>query len=58
MSTKQPPQAKDDDEPAGRLEQDEPGSNDVEHEPDPRAKPIPDGHHKYTPRSPYTTGND
>jgi hypothetical protein len=36
----------------------EPGSNAVEHEPDPQAKPIPDGAHKYVPRSPYTTGND
>jgi hypothetical protein len=36
----------------------EPGSNAVEHEPDPKAKPIPDGAHKYVPRSPFTTGND
>jgi hypothetical protein len=36
----------------------EPGSNEVEHEPDPKAKPIPDGDHKYVPRSPFTTGND
>ena len=39
------------------LENDEPGSNAVEHQPDPEAKPIPDGEHKYVPRSPYTTGN-
>ncbi len=38
--------------------QEEPGSNEVEHEPDPRAKPIPDGEHKYVRRSPYTAGND
>lgn len=35
----------------------EPGSNAVEHEPDPDAQPIPDGEHRYVPRSPYTTGN-
>lgn len=32
----------------------EPGTNAVEHEPDPDAKPIPDGDHKYIPRSPFT----
>jgi hypothetical protein len=36
----------------------EPGSNAVEHEPDPKAQPIPDGEHKYIRRSPYTAGND
>ena len=36
----------------------EPGSNAVEHEPDPNAKPIPDGEHKYIRRSPFTAGND
>jgi hypothetical protein len=36
----------------------EPGTNAVEHEPDPHAKPIPDGEHKYVPRSPFTHGND
>jgi hypothetical protein len=40
--------------PAGQ----EPGSNAIEHEPDPQAKPIPDGEHKYVPRSPFTHGND
>lgn len=34
------------------------GSNAVEHRPDPKAEPLPDGEHKYVPRSPYTTGND
>ncbi len=34
------------------------GSNAVEHEPDPKARPIPDGEHKYVRRSPFTTGND
>ena len=61
MSTqRKPPQAGEDrdqrrpDEPAHEP----PGSNAVEHEPDPAAKPIPDGEHKYIRRSPYTAGND
>ena len=33
------------------------GSNAVQHRPDPRAEPIPDGEHKYVPRSPSRTGN-
>ena len=33
------------------------GSNAVQHRPDPKAEPIPDGEHKYVPRSPYRTGN-
>ena len=33
------------------------GTNSVQHRPDPRAEPIPDGEHKYVPRSPYRTGN-
>jgi hypothetical protein len=53
-----PPEAADDarrpSDPAGE----EPGSNAVEHEPDPHAKPIPDGEHKYIRRSPYTSGTD
>ena len=52
------------DKPKGGDERDksvpaeEPGTNAVEHEPDPTAKPIPDGEHKYVPRSPFTHGND
>jgi hypothetical protein len=46
-----------DSRPKGKPEE-EPGSNAVEHEPDPKAKPIPDGEHKYIRRSPYTAGND
>lgn len=38
--------------------EDEPGTNAVEHEPDPKAQPIPDGEHRYVRRSPYTAGND
>jgi len=33
------------------------GTNTVQHHPDPKAEPIPDGEHKYVPRSPYRTGN-
>ena len=51
------PQA-DDECAAPQPEGQEPGSNAVEHEPDPQAKPIPDGEHKYVPRSPFTHGND
>ena len=56
MSTPRTPQAEDEKTREGPHEE-EPGSNAVQHEPDPRAKPIPDGEHKYVPRSPYTTGN-
>lgn len=37
--------------------QEKEGTNAVQHRPDPRAEPIPDGEHKYVPRSPYRTGN-
>ncbi len=40
------------------MDAEEPGTNAGDHEPDPKAKPIPDGEHKYVRRSPYTTGND
>jgi hypothetical protein len=33
------------------------GSNATRRRPDPNAEPIPDGEHKYVPRSPYRTGN-
>jgi len=56
MSTPRKPQAEDDKQREPPQDQ-EPGSNAVEHEPDPNAKPIADGEHKYLPRSPYTTGN-
>ena len=45
-----------DDTPPPTVE-DERGTNAVEPEPDPNAEPLPDGEHKYVPRSPYTTGN-
>lgn len=46
--------------PGGRAERRPPpsdGSNAVQRRPDPQAEPIPDGEHKYVPRSPYRTGN-
>jgi hypothetical protein len=39
-------------------EEDKPDTNEVQHHPNPRAEPIPDGQQPYHPRSPYTTGND
>lgn len=50
---KAPPQAE------GRPRRPPPGegTNAVRPKPDPRAEPIPDGEHKYVPRSPYRTGN-
>ncbi|MGE4241116.1 hypothetical protein [Ramlibacter sp.] len=39
--------------PTGRDE----GTNATRKRPDPSAEPIPDGEHKYVPRSPYRTGN-
>jgi hypothetical protein len=35
----------------------DPGTNAVQHEPDPQAEALPEGDRKYHPRSPYTTGN-
>lgn len=59
MSTqKDQPGGGPDRQPAPEAADEEPGSNAVEHEPDPKAKPIPDGEPKYVPRSPFTTGND
>jgi hypothetical protein len=34
------------------------GTNAVQHEPDPGADPLPDGGHKYTPRTGFNHGND
>jgi hypothetical protein len=53
-----PPQAREEKQPSRPPAVEEPGTNAVEHQPDPRAEPLPDGHHKHVPRSPYTTGND
>ena len=59
MSSKPtPPEAADDPQRQPRPAGEEPGSNATEHEPDPTAKPIADGEHKYIKRSPYTAGND
>lgn len=57
MST-EPKSPKADDDGGRPAPGEEPGTNAVEHEPDPKAKPIPDGEHKYVPRSPFTHGND
>jgi hypothetical protein len=56
MSTKQPPPPSADDKRPPPADE-EKGTNAVEHKPDPKAEPLPDGGHKYVPRSPYTTGN-
>jgi hypothetical protein len=57
MSTKPTP-SPDEGKPQAPDPDEEVGTNAVEHEPDPKAKPIPDGEHKYVRRSPFTTGND
>ena len=56
MSTKPTPQDEDG-KPASREPGEEPGSNATEREPDPDAKPIPDGHHKFVSKSPFRSGN-
>lgn len=56
MSKPRKPQTEDEQQ-RDRPQDQEPGSNAVEHEPDSNAKPIADGEHKYQPRSPYTSGN-
>jgi hypothetical protein len=56
MSTPNEPPAQDQQQRELPKEQ-EPGTNAVEHEPDPRAQAIPDGQRRFIPRSPYTTGN-
>lgn len=41
-------------------DENKPDTNEVQHEPDPRAKPIPGApgvDQKWHPKSPYTTGN-
>ena len=52
-----PPEAPQDKQRAPAASDEERGTNEVEHEPDPDAQPLPDGQHKHIPRSPYTTGN-
>ena len=34
------------------------GSNEIQHQPDPTADPVPDGEHRYLPRTGYSHGND
>jgi len=52
-----PPKGADEQRPAAEPVHQEPGTNAVEHEPDPAAERIPDGEHRYVRRSPYTAGN-
>lgn len=52
-----PRQQEDAGRPRRRPPQGDEGTNAVQHRPDPKAEPIPDGEHKYVPRSPYRTGN-
>ena len=52
-----PKQQADPNKPRRRQAQGDEGTNAVQHRPDPKAEPIPDGEHKYVPRSPYRTGN-
>jgi hypothetical protein len=54
-SQKQPPEAQGR-SPRSKARRGE-GSNETQSRPDPKAEPIPDGEHKYVPRSPYRTGN-
>jgi hypothetical protein len=53
------PEADDDESaalPIGQREGE--GTNAVQHQPDPSADPMPDGEHKYLPRTGYSHGND
>ena len=52
-----PKQQADPGRPRRRQGQGDEGTNAVQQRPDPKAEPIPDGEHKYVPRSPYRTGN-
>jgi hypothetical protein len=56
-SNRSRPQADSDNRAERRKGTDQEGTNAVQHRPDPKAEPIPDGEHKYVPRSPYRTGN-
>jgi len=55
-SPKPPEHTKQLDKPLTPEEQ-KPGTNETQHEPDPQAEPIPNVDHRYHPRSPYTAGN-
>ncbi len=39
-------------------QQEDEGTNAVQHKPDPGADPVPDGRHRYQPRTGYSHGND
>ena len=51
-----PEEAKEADKPLP-PEEDKPGTNEIQHEPNPKAEPEPNVDTKWRPRSPYTTGN-
>lgn len=55
-SPKSPDAARELDKPLA-PEEDKPDTNEVQHHPNPKAEPIPDGDPKWHPKSPYTTGN-
>lgn len=57
MTQPKPPEATEKKKPPPTPAGDESGTNEVQHEPDPKAERTPDGEHKHIPRSPYTTGN-
>lgn len=52
-----PPEAADDPQRKPQHGNDEAVTNAVEHEPDPQARPIPDGEPKFIPGSPFKGGN-
>ena len=53
----QPPEAADEQQQEAPPANQERGTNEVEHEPDPSADHRPDGEQRYIKRSPYTSGN-
>lgn len=53
------PEKREERDPALPIGQDEgEGTNAVQHRPDPEAEPLPDGRHRYEPRTGYIHGND
>ncbi|MES2633507.1 MAG: hypothetical protein V4669_11080 [Pseudomonadota bacterium] len=59
MSTSPNPKSTDPAVPdSGRPAGEDPGTNRIEHEPNPKADPIEGVDHKYIRPSPHTAGND
>ena len=55
-----PTRPEDDSQPASQdpaKEESGNASNATQREPDPEAEPIPDGHRKFIPKSPFRSGN-